>query len=310
MTFSSRLKEEITELEGNSIEKRVELSAIIRYDAKITKEKITITSENAKIARRIYKCLKEIFGVNITVIIRNQKRFRVKQIYILEVKEKVNYILESLYIYENKKKLKANEEYYEAFEEKVAYLKGTFLTTGSINDPSTSGYHLEFIFLTKLDADFIKRLLKSLKLDAKVLKRNNRYITYIKSAEAISDLIKMFNAVSSLFYFEDIRIYRDHKNMTNRLNNCEQANVDKIVETGMKQVEDIELIESYGGLDLLSDKERIVAIYRLKYKEASLLELSEIISLETNEKITKSGIYHRFHKIKDLANRIRQKEKE
>jgi len=60
----------------------------------------------------------------------------------------------------------------------------------------------------------------------------------------------------------------------------------------------------------LSDKERIVAIYRLKYKEASLLELSEIISLETNEKITKSGIYHRFHKIKDLANRIRQKEKE
>ena len=98
--------------------------------------------------------------------------------------------------------------------------------------------------------------------------------------------------------------------MTNRLNNCEQANVDKIVETGMRQVEDIELIEVYGGLDLLSEKEKVVAIYRMKYKEASLLELSEIISIETSEKITKSGIYHRFNKIKELANRIRQKEKE
>ncbi len=74
----------------------------------------------------------------------------------MEVKEKVKYILESLYIYDNSKKLKANETYFEAFDEKVSYLKGAFLSIGSINDPSTSGYHLEFIFLTKLDADFKK----------------------------------------------------------------------------------------------------------------------------------------------------------
>jgi len=46
----------------------------------------------------------------------------------------------------------------------------------------------------------------------------------------------------------------------------------------------------------------------LKYKDASLLELSEIISYETGKKITKSGIYHRFKKIKELADRIRAKE--
>lgn len=307
MTFSSRLKEEITELEGNLIEKRVELSAIIRYDAKITKEKITITSENAKIARRIYKYLKEIFGVNIKIIIRNQKRFRIKQIYILEVKEKIEYILESLYIYEKGKKLKANEEYFEAYEEKVAYLKGTFLTTGSINDPSTSGYHLEFIFLTKLDADFIKKLLKSLKLDAKVLKRNNRYITYIKSAEAISDLIKMFNAVNSLFYFEDIRIYRDHKNMVNRLNNCEIANQEKTTTTGMKQIEDITYLKENDLLDLLDEHTKIVLEYRYKYPETSYAELAEIISLETDYKIGKSGINHHFIKMKKLIEQYKNK---
>jgi len=308
MTFSSKLKEEITGLEGNQIEKRAELSAILRYDAKITKEKVTITSENAKIARRIYSYLKEVFGINIKIIIRNQKRFRVKQIYILEIKEKLSSILEALYIYENGKKIKANEEYYEAFEEKVAYLKGTFLTTGSINDPGTSGYHLEFAFLTKTDADFIKKLLKSLNLEAKVLKRNNRYITYIKSAEAISDLIKMFNAIHSLFYFEDIRIYRDHKNMVNRLNNCEIANQEKTTTTGMKQIEDIRFLKEKDLMDLFDEHTRIVLEYRYKYPESSYAELAEIISLETDYKIGKSGINHHFIKMKKMIEEYKKKE--
>lgn len=307
MTFSTRLKEEMTEYNSNLMEKRAELSAILRYDAKIEKEKITLTSENAKIARRIYSYLKEVFGINIKIIVRNQKRFRIKQIYILEIKEKVNYILESLYIYENGKKIKANENYFEAFEEKVSYLRGTFLTTGSINDPSTSGYHLEFVFLTKTDADFIKNILKSFKIDAKVLKRSNRYMTYIKSAEVISDIIKMFHAVNSLFYFEDIRIYRDHKNMVNRLNNCEIANQEKTTQTGMKQMESIEFIKENDLMSLLDEHTQIVLEYRYKYPESSYSELAEIISLETDYKIGKSGINHHFIKMKKLIEQYKDK---
>ena len=93
--------------------------------------------------------------------------------------------------------------------------------------------------------------------------------------------------------------------MTNRLNNCEQANVDKIIESANNQVKDIEKIKSVGGFDLLDEKTREAAIYRIKYPDASLLELSEIISLETNNKITKSGLYHRMNKIKSLANKIK-----
>lgn len=306
MTFSSRLKEEITEYEGNLMEKRAELSAILRYDAKITKEKITITSENAKIARRIYKNLKELFNINIKIIIRNQKRFRVKQIYILEIKEKINYILESLYVYNRGKKAKANANYLEDNEEKIAYLKGTFLTTGSINDPSTSGYHLEFVFSVKTDADFIKKLLKSIKFDSKIIKRNNRYMVYIKSAEVISDIIKIFNAINSLFYFEDIRIYRDHKNMVNRLNNCEIANQEKTTTTGMRQIKDIDFLKEHDLIDLLDEHTRIVLEYRYKYPESSYSELAEIISLETDYQIGKSGINHHFIKMKKLIEKYKK----
>ncbi len=305
MTFSTRLKEEITEYNSNPMEMRAELSAILRYDAKFDKSRVIITSENAKIARRIYSYLKEIFGIHMKIIVRNQKRFRVKQIYILEIKEKINYILESLYLYEKGKKKKANKNYFEAFEEKVAYLKGTFLTTGSINDPSTSGYHLEFVFLNKLDAEFIQTILKSIKIEAKVIKRGNRYMTYIKSAEAISDIIKMFHAVNSLFYFEDIRIYRDHKNMVNRLNNCEIANQEKTTQTGMKQMESITFIKENNLLDLLDDRTKTVLEYRCKYPESSYSELAEIISLETDYKIGKSGINHHFIKMKKIIDQYK-----
>ncbi len=307
MTFSSRLKEEITEYDSNLIEKRAELSAIIRYAAKITKDKIIITSENAKIIRRIYSYLKEIFGINIKIIIRNQKRFRIKQIYILEINTKVNYILESLYIYNNNRKIKVNENYFEAKEEKVAYLKGTFLTTGSVNDPSTSGYHLEFVFSTKTDAEFIKKILKEIKFSSKILKRNNRYMVYMKSAEDISDVIKLFNAINSLFYFEDIRIYRDHKNMVNRLNNCEIANQEKSTTTGMKQLEAIKYLKDHNLIDLLDEKTKIVLEYRSKYPESSYSELAEIISLETVYNIGKSGINHHFIKVKKMIEHHKKK---
>ena len=108
-------------------------------------------------------------------------------------------------------------------------------------------------------------------------------------------------------YFEDIRIYRDHKNMTNRLNNCEQANIDKVFMTANKQIKDIEKLYELDMIDLLDDKLKQVIEYRMKYKESSLSELAEIISLETGNEISKSGLNHRFRKIRQIIEQIEKK---
>lgn len=294
MTFSARIKDEIAAIPTNTIETRIELYTLLKFSGKFDKDRITITLENASIARRIYKHLKKIFNVSIKVIVRNQKRFRIKQIYILEINEKINLIKESLNI---------KDDYLESKEDKISFLRGTFLATGSISDPSTSGYHLEFVFPKYVDAKLLDKILKSFNFDSKILKRSNRYMVYIKSAEEISDVIKLLGAINNLFYFEDIRIYRDHKNMVNRLNNCEIANQEKSLTTGIKQVEDINYLKDNDLLILLDDKSKIVAEYRLKYPESSYLELSEIISLETDYKIGKSGINHNFIKIRNLVNK-------
>ena len=149
-------------------------------------------------------------------------------------------------------------------------------------------------------------MLNDFSLKAKVVKRGYKYITYLKSGESISDLIKMFKATNSLFEFEDVRIYRDHKNMVNRLNNCEIANQEKIISNGLKQVEDINFLIDNDLLGLLDDKTQVVANYRIKYPESSYQELAQIISVETDYKIGKSGINHNFRKIRELINRYKE----
>ena len=81
------------------------------------------------------------------------------------------------------------------------------------------------------------------------------------------------------------------------------------METANQQIKDIQYLKEHDVFELLDDKVQEVAHYRLKYPEVSLLELSEIISMETGNKITKSGLHHRFKKIKDLANKMKDSEK-
>ena len=189
---------------------------------------------------------------------------------------------------------------------KRAYLRGAFLAKGSINDPKKSRYHLEFLVDTSYEADYLMDLLNYFDLHAKVISRDKGYMTYIKEAEKIGDFLRIVSANNAILYYEDIRIYRDHKNMTNRLNNMEQANVDKSINASREQLEDINLIKEKIGFDALDEKLQAVVTYREKYPEVSLAELSEIISSELDKKITKSGLSHRFRKIKEIADRLRE----
>lgn len=307
MTFTTRVKEEITTLINNQMEASCELSAFIRFDGKIKKDHITLTIENGSIARRIYKSIKELYNVSSKIIVRVQRRFRIKQIYILKIYEKVDQILESLSIIKDGKIILPDEYYLGTKEEQLAYIRGLFLSCGSLNDPSTSGYHLEFTVTSKKEAIFITSLLKKFYITLKILKRNNHYMVYVKSAEMISDLIRMFGANNALFYFEDIRIYRDHKNMVNRLNNCEIANTEKTIKTGLKQLEAIKYLKDNDLIDLLDERIKEVISYREKYPETSYQELAQIISMETGKQIGKSGINHYFIKINKLVKNHKEK---
>ncbi len=297
MSFTAEVKNEVSKLELNKTDSLSELSGIM-HEFKDLK----VTTENASVARRIFKIVKDIYKVNAVITVRKGYNYHKNYIYILEIKQKKDIIINDLSL--NNPILDnylVDDEYLLR-----AYLRGLFLICGSINDPKKSRYHLEFV-VNDLDyANFISDKLNYFNLNSKVIKRDLKYMVYIKEAEKIGDFLRIINATSAVLYYEDIRIYRDHKNMTNRLNNCEQANVDKIIQTAFNQVKDINKIKTeFGSLDILDDKTRIIAEYRLKYPEASLQELSEIIGVETESKLSKSGVYHRMKKITEIAERIK-----
>ena len=299
MSFTYEVKNEVSKLEVPKTENIAELSALLISTAEIS-DTIKITIENASVARKIFSSIKEIFDINVKITVRKGFNFQKKYLYILEITKKIPDILETLgiangitssYIYDDDETLRA-------------YLRGMFLGCGSINDPKKSRYHLEFLLNNITLANELNKLLNKKNLGSKVLKRENRYMVYIKGSEKISDFLRIISASNALLYYEDIRIYRDHKNMTNRLNNCEQANVDKMIESAQKDIKIIEKLKEKDMFDLLDEKDHLIADYRLKYPESSLQELSEIISLETPAKLTKSGIYHRLRKIKELGKKI------
>lgn len=308
MSFTKTVKDEVTKLETTKLEDISELSAIVR-EAGILNNNITIVIENNSVARRTFKLIKEIYGIVPSITVRNKKLGR-GLTYILTINNKTKELLEDLSILDNNKYLSIPKEYLISDEEQLrAYLRGIFLVSGSVNDPKTSRYHLEFILDTKEYAEFINKLLNSYNLNSKIIKREKNYTVYIKEAEKISDFLRVIKAFSAVMYYEDIRIYRDHKNMTNRLNNCEQANIDKIFITANKQIKDIEKLYELDMVDLLDEKLKEVIEYRMKYKESSLSELASIISLETGKEISKSGLNHRFRKIREMLEKIESQKK-
>ena len=307
MTFSTEIKNEISKLEYTKLEAISELSAIVRNSSDIYPY-IKVITENNAIARRIYKMFKDLYDITPTITIRQRYSFNKGINYILEIKKKNKEILSDLSIIDSDNNLCIPKTYLINDEELLrAYLRGLFIVSGSINDPKTSRYHLEFIINDKEYANYVSGLLNSYKLNSKVIKREKKYMVYIKEAEKISDYLRIIKAYNAVMYFEDIRIYRDHVNMTNRLNNCEQANIDKIFLTSSRQIKDIEKLEKYDIIDLLDDKLKEVIKYRLKYREVSLQELSDIMTKETGVKITKSGLNHRFRKIREIITNIENK---
>ena len=303
MSFTSRIKNELVESEISKLEQVSELSGLLKNSID-NSSKLNITTENAAIARFIFSRLKNNYDALIRVSVKKGYNYNKNYIYGLEVYKKVDSIIKDLSL----DTVAPNSYLIDDEDTKRAYIRGVFLACGSVNDPKTSQYHMELFFDNLEYANFINDILDSYNLNSKILKRDSRFIVYIKESEKITDFLRIIKATNALLYYENIRIYRNRNNKINRINNCEQANVDKIIQSAKNQVDDINYIIKKDAYQLLDDKVKEVADYRLKYPEESLTELSRIMTMETGTSITKSGLHHRFNKIKLLAQRLKSKD--
>lgn len=182
---------------------------------------------------------------------------------------------------------------------KRAYLRGLFLCFGSISDPHKA-YRLEYVCDAEEDADEIAELLSGFDISVKKADRKGKKIVYIKEGEKISSALGVIGARKALLEFENIRILRDISGNVNRQVNCETANMNKAAVAGAEQIRQIRLIDQKIGLDNIAAELSLAAKARLDNPEMNLKELGETLS----PPVGKSGMYHRFAKIKKMAEEL------
>ena len=297
MSFTGNVKNEITTLSLSETAKIALISGFFRNNYQIIKDYLTISSENENVISYLKDLLDSYEEISYREELLDNNNFSKNKLKALVITKGDTFIEDNFCIYSDV----VPSYLVESDDDVRGYLRGVFLSSGSVNDPKTSRYHLEFLISKGEEAVFVQKLLNTYSLNAKLLSRDKGFMLYIKEADKISDFLKIIGCSKAVLYYEEIRVYRDAKNKTNRLNNCEQANMDRVLETALEQLKYIKILEDNMGVALLDDKTKEALEYRKKYQEASLKELSEIISLETGKSITKSGLNHRFRKIKELA---------
>lgn len=180
----------------------------------------------------------------------------------------------------------------------AAFLRGVFMTCGSVSNPD-KGYHLELVVQhNKLSNDLLK-VVTDLNLGGKYILRKYSHVIYIKGSEDIEDLLTMMGAPNSSLYLMGIKVQKDVKNKINRKMNFESANMSRAIEAGLSQVRAIEIIEKKQGLDSLSDELKELAILRRDNPDMSLKELGEALSVP----ISRSGVNHRLARLISIAEK-------
>lgn len=183
----------------------------------------------------------------------------------------------------------------------ASFIAGCFLTGGSITDPS-KGYHLEFLTHKKnLFQDFAD-ILAEQEFSPLQTKRGYAKVLYFKNSSQIEDVLTLMGAVNASLELMNTKIYKDIINTVNRRTNCENANIDKIVDSASRDKEAIEYIYQRKGKGHLSEDLRQIAQIRLDYPELPLSELGELLPTP----LTKSGVSHRMRKIREEAKRLKE----
>ena len=157
MSFTTNIKEEISRIQNTKLENIAELSGFLRNNGYYEDDVINLITENATVAKRIYTLVKDIYDVYCETEIRKSNNFSKNNLYLITINEKSDFILKDLSVIDHNGKFLDYPANYiiDSEEEARAYLRGCFLSKGSINDPKTSRYHLEFLIDNKQEANFI-----------------------------------------------------------------------------------------------------------------------------------------------------------
>ena len=308
MSFSGDIKEELLFVMGNSRHcQMAELAAYFQFCSRMSMtENDTnthkIQTENKIVARKCFTLLKKTFKIYVDVTVRQGGTQLGNMTYFLRLEEhpSKDKVIDALKMTEWEKGACTSTLLLKSGCCKRAFLRGAYLVAGSISDPYKS-YHMELVCQNPQQAGQLQKLLLDFGMESKIMQRKKHYVVYMKDGENIANFLNVIEAHRAFMEFENARIYKEVRNKVNRQMNCDSANINKIVSTANRQVEDITFIREVYGLEKLPDALREMAYVRLENPDAPLGELGKYL----DPPVGKSGVNHRLRKLGEFAKSLR-----
>ena len=194
MSFSGNLKNELAGIiPGVKAQAAAELGAILDFpgekDRNGGSEPIFFCTETFLLAKKVFTICKKYYNINVGASVSlNRKKNR--RTYRLEICQNTPGLT-----------LKGGKNAAAFF----AFLRGMFLIHGSISDPSRS-YHLEFVLQDRDKAEKLRDMIAvHLGDGAKLTKRGESHVVYIKDSSLISDVLAAMGANIAMMEFENAR---------------------------------------------------------------------------------------------------------
>lgn len=180
-----------------------------------------------------------------------------------------------------------------------AFISTAFLCCGTITDPEKS-YNLEFLSTRHYLSQQLEAMLAEHHFYPHRALRKGSNTVYIKAADHIEDLLTFMGAGGAAMRIMEQRVYNEMRNKTNRLSNCETANIGKSVQAAVQVHLAIEQLRAANALDTLPENLRQTAELRMQYPDLPLAKLAE----KFDPPVSKAGLSHRMKRIQEAAARL------
>lgn len=256
---------------------------------------IRIITESQEFAQLLPKLFKRAFGIGFDSLPEQEQG---KQIFQITDGEKIMAIMHAYgFDPEGTLSLHINLPVVEEDCCKLAFLRGAFLSGGSVTDPA-KGYHMEFTTTHHSVAREAYALIhEGVGFYPKIAGRGGAQVLYFKQSDLISDCLTYLGAPVAAMGIIEAKLEKELNNKVNRRCNCDEANTSKVVEAAQEQLLAIRTLRSKGLLEQLPQKLLQAAVAREENPESSLTELASMME----PPITKPAMSHRLKKLVQMA---------
>ncbi len=297
MSYTQQLKNQLTDtIEDDRERNRAELAEILFSNGRVDLE---ITTENPKFARYIFNLFLKLFGKKGKLTTKPSKRFKKHNFYLLQYED----------VWDELKELKCIKKgthgYYSPVLAEIpdakkalkrSFLKGIFLSSGSLSDPHKN-YHLEIDSQNDAILETGKELLEGFGIHPGISERKYNKVLFLKDSEDISDVLGLIGANKALLEIEDIKIQKQIRSDINRQVNCDTANIHRSWQASEKQIGAINALINSDKFKGLEPKLKEAAKLRLEHPDMSIKELAQTAT----PPMSRSTLYRRLKEIVELT---------